>query len=563
MTTRRELLQAGAAAAAIVAAQGFGFRRALARQQITEADILSFPRLGNVTLLHVADLHGQLVPVHLREPSVNLGFAEARSTPPHLAGRDFLRHFAIPPKTPEAHALTSEDYVALAKSYGRLGGLDRLATVVKSVRAERGQDRVLLLDGGDTFHGTLGSTNTKGQDVADCFKLLKPDAGTAHWEFTYGEARVRELTASAGYPILALNVRDKEGKRVFAPYKALEKGGVRIAVLGHAYPHTAAMHPMSVLPPWSFGLREDEIRRSIEGARREGVSLVVLLSQNGFDADRKLATRVDGLDVIFSAHGDDAMPEPLRIGKTLLVASGSHGKFVSRLDLDVRPEGLRDFRYKLVPLFADVIQPAAEMTAAIEKVRAPFAAELARVVGHTESLLYRRGTFGGTFCDLMCTALMRERDAEIAFSPGYRWGTTVLPGSAITAEDIYNGTATTYPQVYRASMSGQQIKDLLEDAADGLCNSDPYARMSCDMVRSGGLRYRLDPRKAVGSRISALEHRASGRAIDATRSYAVAGWGSMAENVSGPPVWEVIENHLATIKTVRTKPQTSVRMVTN
>ena len=563
MTTRRKLLQAGAAAAAIVAAQGFGFRRALAQQQITEADILSFPRLGNVTLLHVADLHGQLVPVHLREPSVNLGFAEARSTPPHLAGRDFLRHFDIPPKTPEAHALTSEDYVALAKSYGRLGGLDRLATVVKSVRAERGQDRVLLLDGGDTFHGTLGSTNTKGQDVADCFKLLKPDAGTAHWEFTYGEARVRELTASAGYPILALNVRDKEGKRVFAPYKALEKGGVRIAVLGHAYPHTAAMHPMSVLPPWSFGLREDEIRRSIERARREGVSLVVLLSQNGFDADRKLAVRVDGLDVIFSAHGDDAMPEPLRIGKTLLVASGSHGKFVSRLDLDVRPEGLRDFRYKLVPLFADVIQPAAEMTAAIEKVRAPFAAELARVVGHTESLLYRRGTFGGTFCDLMCTALMRERDAEIAFSPGYRWGTTVLPGSAITAEDIYNGTATTYPQVYRASMSGQQIKDLLEDAADGLCNSDPYARMSCDMVRSGGLRYRLDPRKAVGSRISALEHRASGKAIDATRSYAVAGWGSMAENVSGPPVWEVIENHLATIKTVRTKPQTSVRIVTN
>jgi len=564
MPTRRELLQASAAAAAIMAAEGpGGFRRAVAQQQLTEADLLNFPRLGNVTLLHVADLHGQLRPVYLREPSVNLGFAEARGAPPHLAGREFLRHYDIPAKSPTAYALTPEDFAALSKSYGRIGGLDRLATVVKAVRAERGQDRVLLLDGGNTFHGSLGSSRTQGQDVADCFKLLKPDAGTLHWEFTYGEARVREMAEKLGYSLLALNVRDAEKKRVFAPYKTIEKGGVRIAVLGHAYPHTAVVHPRSVLPPWTFGLAEDEITRTVERARREGVSLVVLLSQNGFDADRKLASRVEGLDIILTAQGDDALPEPVRVGKTLLVASGSHGKFVSRLDLDVRSEGLRDFRYKLIPLFADAIHADPEMAAAVEKARAPVAEELSRVLAHTESLLYRRDTFRGTFCDLTCSALLAERDAEIAFSPGLRWGTTVLPDSPFTAEDLFNATAISYPQVDRASMTGQRIKDLLEDAAEGLCNSDPYQRLGRDMVRSGGLRYRFDPRKALGSRISGIEHLRTGKAIDPAKTYVAAGWGSVAEQVEGPPIWEVIEKHLGHVKTVRTKPQTNVRVVTS
>lgn len=561
MQTRRDLLLAGAAAAAMVAAGRLGFSRALAQQQLTEAELLNFPRLGNVTLLHIADLHAQLQPVYLREPSANRGFAEARGAPPHLAGRAFLRHYSISPKSPEAYALTAEDFAALAQSYGRLGGLDRLATVVKAVRAERGPDRVLLLDGGNTFHGSFGSLRTKGQDVADCFKLLKPDAGTGHWEFTYGEQRTKELTTGIGYPFLALNVRDNEKKHVFTPYKTFEKGGVRIAVLGHAYPHTTVVHPGSVLPPWTFGLREDEIGAAVEKARREGVSLVVLLSQNGFDADRKLAARVPGIDVILTGHGDDALPQPLRVGKTLLIASGSHGKFVSRLDLDVRPEGLRDFRYKLIPLFADAIRADPEMTAAVETARAPFAADLSRVVGQTGTLLYRRDTFRGTFCDMMCAAILARRDAEIAFSPGFRWGASMLPGSPITAEDIYNNTAITYPQVYRTTMSGERIKNLLEDAADGLCHPDAYRRLGGDMVRCGGLRYRLDARKAVGRRISNLEHIRTSKAIVPGKTYTVAGWGSVADQVEGPPVWDVVENYLSRIKSVRTRPQTNVRLV--
>jgi sulfur-oxidizing protein SoxB len=564
MFSRRELLQAGAAAAAIVATEGLGsFRRALAQQQLTERDLMNFSRLGNVTLLHVADLHGQLRPVYLREPSVNLGFAEARGLPPHLAGREFLRHFNIPAKTAGAYALDSEDFTALARSYGRMGGLDRLATVVKAIRAERGQDRVMLLDGGDTFHGSLGSYRSKGQDVADCFKLLKPDAGTGHWELTYGEARLKELVSGLGYSFLASNIRNSENKRVFPPYRIMEKGGVRIAVLGQSYPHMAAVHPRAVLPPWTFATHEDEIARTIARARREGVSLVVLLSQSGFDADRNLASRVPGIDIILSAHGNDALPTPVRVGKTLLVASGSHGKFVSRLDLDVRPEGLRDFRYKLIPLFADVIPPDPDMTAAIDKARAPYAAELTRVLGHTETLLYRRDTFRGTFCDLMCAALIAERDAEIAFSPGYRFGTTVLPGSAITAEDVFNATAISYPQIYRTTMTGERIKDFLETAADGLCNADPYQRLDDDMVRCGGLRYRLDPKKPLGSRISRMEQVGSGKPVDPGKSYTVAGWGSATEPADGPPVWEVLEAHLARIKTVRTRPQTAVRLISS
>ena len=563
MTTRRALLSAGVAAAAIVAAAKLGgFSRALAQQKLTEAELLQFSRLGNVTLLHMSDLHAQLLPVHLREPSVNTGFAEAHGLPPHITGQEFLRHYRIAPKSPAAHALTAEDYVALAQGYGRMGGLDRLATAVKSVRAERGTDRVLLLDGGDTFQGSLTSYRTQGQDVADCIKLLKPDAATGHWEFTYGEARFNELTASLAYPFLAFNVHDAERGRPLLPsYKVFEKGGVRIAVLGHAYPHTAAVHPPSVLPAWTFGLREDEIRATIEKARREGTSLVVLLSHNGFDADRHLASRVEGIDIILTAHDHDALPEPVQVGRTLLIASGSCGKFLSRLDLDVRAEGLRRFRYKLIPLFADAITPDAEMAETVARVRVPFAAELSRVVGRTEALLYRRGTWQASFDDLICAAVRAERDAEIAFSPGYHWGTTVLPGSDITVEDIHNCTAISYPEVYRATLSGGRIKQILEEAAEGLCNPDPYQRLDRNMLRCGGLGYTLDARKPPGGRISALRQLTKGKPIEAAKNYVVAGWGNVSERVTGPPVWEVVEKHIARVKTFRTRPQSNVKLV--
>jgi sulfur-oxidizing protein SoxB len=561
MITRREILQVGVATAALTAGGG-GFARVMAQQRLSEAELLKFDAVGNVTLLHVADIHGQLMPVYFREPSVNLGVGDARGQPPHLTGKDFLRRFGIPEKSAAAYALTDRDFEALAKSYGRIGGLDRLAAVVKRVRAERGNDQVLFLDGGDTWQGSLGANRSKGQDMVDCMALLKPDAMTGHWEFTYGEARVKELFAGLGFPFLALNIRDTEwNEPVFEPMKIFEKGGVKIAVLGQAFPYTPVANPRWMMPKWSFGIREDDVRANVEKARKSGAQLVVLLSHNGFDVDRKLATRVSGIDVILTGHTHDALPEAIKVGDTLLVASGSHGKFISRLDLDVSGGAIRDFRYKLIPLFADVIKPDAEMTAAVVKARTPFADELKRVVGHSDSLLYRRGNFNGTFDDLICAALLKERDAEIVLSPGFRWGTSVLPGQPITIEDIHNATAITYPQVYRNSMTGERLKDVLEDVADNLFNPDPYYQQGGDMVRCGGLGYAIDISKPVGQRISAMTHLKSGKAVEPKANYVVAGWASVNEGTEGPPVWDLVEHYIAAEKTVRVAPNTSVKIL--
>jgi len=560
MITRREILQVGVAAAALAAGDGT-FTKAFAQQQLSEADLLKFDPVGNVTLLHVADIHGQLVPVYFREPSVNLGVGEARGQPPHLTGIDFLKRFGISEKSASAYALTDQDFEVLAKSYGRIGGLDRLATVVKRVRAERGDDKVLFLDGGDTWQGSLGANRSKGQDMVDCMALLKPDAMTGHWEFTYGEARVSELVKGLGFPFLALNIRDTEwNEPAFEAMKMFEKGGIKIAVLGQAFPYTPVANPRWMIPKWSFGIREDDVRANVEKARKSGAQLVVLLSHNGFDVDRKLASRVPGIDVILTGHTHDALPEAIKVGSTLLIASGSQGKFVSRLDLDVKDGAVKDFRYKLIPLFADVIKPNAEMSAAIAKVRAPFAGELERVVGHSESLLYRRGNFNGTFDDLVCAAILKERDAEIALSPGFRWGTSVLPGQPITVEDIHNATAITYPQVYRTSMTGERLKEVLEDVADNLFNPDPYYQQGGDMVRCGGLGYAIDVSKPIGQRITSMTHLKSGRAIEPNRDYVVTGWASVNEGTEGPPVWELVERYIAAEKTVRVAPNTSVKI---
>lgn len=554
------MLQAGAATAVVLAGSDPS-TRAFAQQRLTQTELFKFDPLGAVTLLHVSDIHAQLTPVYFREPSINLGVGEAKGRPPHLTGSDFLKRFGIKPKSAAAYALTSLDFTALAKSYGRMGGLDRLATAIKHVRAERGDDKVLFLDGGDSWQGSLVANASKGRAVADCMKLLKPDAMTGHWEFTYGEARLKELMANSGVPFLALNVRDTEwNEPVFEPMKMFERGGVKIAVLGEAFAYTPIANPSWLIPKWSFGIREDDVRANVEKARKAGAQLVVLLSHNGFDVDRKMASRVSGIDVILTGHTHDALPEALKVGKTLLVASGCDGKFLSRLDLDVQSGEVKDFRYKLIPLFADAIKPDGEMAAAVEKARAPYAKELARVAGHAESLLYRRGNFNGTFDDLICAAILRERDAEIALSPGFRWGSSVLPGQAITVEDIHNVTAISYPQVYRTAMRGERLKEVLEDVADNLFNPDPYYQQGGDMVRCGGLGYAIDIGKPIGQRISAMTHLKSGKPIEPSKDYVVTGWASVNPGTEGPPVWELVERHVAAAKAVRIAPNTHVKI---
>ncbi|MGM4923134.1 thiosulfohydrolase SoxB [Tardiphaga sp. 804_B3_N1_9] len=562
MISRRDFLQATAAASALTIGSGLGpLGRAAAQQRLTQADILRFDPLGTVTILYVADTHAQLMPLHFREPSVNLGVGEVKGMPPHLTDVEFRNYFKIAAGSADAFALTADDFVALAKNYGRMGGMDRVATLIGAVRAERGDDKVLLLDGGDSWQGSWTSLQTKAQDMVDVMSALKLDAMVGHWEFTYGAERVKQIADSAPFAFLAQNIRDNEWQEpVFEARKMFERGGATIAVIGQALPRTAVANPRWMFPNWEFGIREEDIQKQVDEARAAGASIVVLLSHNGFDVDRKLASRVKGLDVILTAHTHDAMPGLIKVGNTVLVATGSHGKFVSRLDIEVKDKKVADIRFKLMPVFSDAIKPDAAMTALVEKVRAPFAGDLAREIGKTDSLLYRRGNFNGTFDDLICNAMTSERDAEIVLSPGFRWGGTLIPGDAITWEQITNATAITYPNCYRNQMTGTQIKEVLEDVADNIFHPDPYFQGGGDMVRMGGMGYAIDISKPMGSRISEMTHLKSGKPIEASKTYTVSGWASINENTQGPPIWDVVAAHVAKVSTVKIEPNTAVKV---
>ncbi|MBZ8132010.1 thiosulfohydrolase SoxB [Afifella sp. IM 167] len=545
MFSRREFLMAATATGAILGPGLTGWSRLMAQQALSEDDLLAMPAFGNVTLVHITDLHAQLKPIYFREPSVNLGVGEVAGLPPHVTGADFLKLYNIEPGSPHAYALTSEDFAALAKTYGKMGGLDRVATIVKRIRAERG-DSMLLLDGGDTWQGSYTANKTQGADMIEVMNALGPDAMTGHWEFTYGMDRVQEAIDALPFPFLGSNIYDQEwNEPAFSPMETFERGGAKIAVIGQAFPYTPIANPRWMIPNWSFGIREEDIAGHVEAARSEGADLVVLLSHNGFDVDRKLASRVPGIDVILTGHTHDALPEPVLVGKTLLVASGSNGKFVSRLDLDVEGGEMKGFAYRLIPVFSDVIAPDADMSALIDKVRAPYEPELSRELARTSSLLYRRGNFNGTLDDVFCEALLEEREADIALSPGFRWGTTLVPDQAITVEDLHNACAMTYPAAYRSTMSGAMLKDVLEDVADNLFNPDPYYQQGGDMVRVGGMTYAIDPAATMGARISEMTLARTGEPLDPARDYVVAGWASVNEATEGPPIWDVVESWLS------------------
>ncbi len=548
--TRREFLEALAAAlAAGLPVDGVAAgRRARDDEHFYAAALRPF---GNVGLLHVTDTHAQLLPVHFREPSGNLGAGAARGQVPHLVGGAFLRRFGIASGSLAAHAFTHLDFAAAAARYGAMGGYAHLATLIARLRGVR--PGALLLDGGDAWQGSATSLWTQGQDMIDAQKALGVDIATGHWEFTYGAARVAEVVArdfAGRVEFLAQNVRTADfGDAVFAPYTLRTVNGVPVAVVGQAFPYTPIANPRYFVPDWTFGIQEESLQKVVDETRARGAAAVVLLSHNGMDVDLKLAARVTGIDAILGGHTHDAVPRPVtvdnRAGRTLVTNAGSNGKFVGVLDLDVRDGRVQDYRYRLLPVFARLLPADAAMDVLIRRHRAPFEARLAEPLAVTEGLLYRRGNFNGSADQMILNALMAEKEAPIAFSPGFRWGTTLLPGETITFGHLMDQTAITYPYVTVSELTGETIKTVLEDVADNLFNPDPYYQQGGDMVRVGGLRYTIEPDAPAGQRITGMA--LAGVPLEADKRYRVAGWAPVAEeakDAGGEPVWDVVARYL-------------------
>jgi len=517
--------------------------------------LYDLPAFGNLSLLHFTDCHAQLLPVNFREPSVNIGVGEAAGKPPHLVGEALLKAFGIAPNTAQAHAFTHLDFTQAARTYGRVGGFAHLATLIKQLRASR--PNALLLDGGDTWQGSATALWTKGQDMVDACKLLGVDIMSSHWEHTLGAARVQQLVDNdlkGHIEFIAQNIQTADfGDPVFAPYVMRSLGGVPVAVIGQAFPYTPIANPRYLVPDWSFGIQEERLQKLALEARGKGAQLVVLLSHNGMDVDLKLASRVTGIDVILGGHTHDGMPAPTIVknpgGQTLVTNAGSNGKFLGVLDVDVRGGRMRDFRYRLLPVFANLLPADAAMRKHIDDVRAPFNARLAEPLAVSEGLLYRRGNFNGPWDQLIVGAIMQVKGTEIAFSPGFRWGTSLLPGEVITRESMMDQLAITYPAATVTEMTGETIKTILEDVADNLFNPDPYYQQGGDMVRTGGLSYTCTPTAKAGARISDM--RLKGAPIAADKTYRVGGWASVNEGVTGEPIWDVVETWLRDQKVVK------------
>ena len=546
-------------------------------------DVYNIPKFGNVSLMHMTDCHAQLLPINFREPNVNLGIGDATGQPPHIVGDKLLKHFGIQPNTLEAHAFTYLNFTEAAKTYGKVGGFAHLRTLVKRLRADHGQNKSLLLDGGDTWQGSGTAYWTRGKDMVGACNLLGVDVMTGHWEFTYLDeeviSNVKDFKgdfvcqnvnvkdeASFDYRFADFDGFDEESLRAFKPYTIKEmEGGVRVAVIGQAFPYTPIANPGRFIPDWTFGINDTAMQSVVDEVRaKEKPDVVVVISHNGMDVDLKMASRVSGIDAIFGGHTHDGVPAPTVVsnkgGKTLVTNAGSNGKFLGFMQFDVRNGKVQDWRYKLLPVFSNLLEPDAEMAAYIDEVRKPYLATLREELAVAEGVLYRRGNFNGTFDQIICDALNVVGGAQISLSPGFRWGTTVLPGETIYMDNVMDQTCITYPETYVRNMSGKVIKDILEDVADNLFNADPYRQQGGDMVRVGGLDYTMNPNSTMGNRVTDMRLD-DGTKIEANKEYAVAGWAQVGSKAPGAPIWDVVAEYLRDEKVAKVKKLNSPKII--
>lgn len=546
-------------------------------------DVYNIPKFGNVTLMHFTDCHAQLLPIYFREPNVNMGVGGAHGQPPHLVGNKLLEHFSIKADSLEAHAFTYLDYAEAAKTYGKVGGFAHLRTLVKKLRADHGANKTLLLDGGDTWQGSGTAYWTRGKDMVGACNLLGVDVMTGHWEFTYLDeeviSNVKDFKgdfvcqnvfvkddASFDYNFADFEGYNEETQRAFKPYTIKEMdGGIRVAVIGQAFPYTPIANPGRFIPDWTFGIRDAEMQKTVDEVRAtEKPDVVVVISHNGMDVDLKMASVVSGIDAIFGGHTHDGIPAPSVVknkgGQTLVTNAGSNGKFLGTMQFDVRNGKVQDWRYKLLPVFSNLLEPDAEMANYIEEVRKPYLSTLTEELAVADQVLYRRGNFNGTFDQIICDALNVVGGAQISLSPGFRWGTTVLPGQTITMDHVMDQTCITYPETYVREMSGKVIKEILEDVADNLFNIDPYYQQGGDMVRVGGLDYTMAPKNGFGKRVTEMVLD-DGTKIEPNKNYTVAGWATVGSKAPGAPIWDVVAEYLRSEKVARVKKLNTPKIV--
>ena len=498
-------------------------------------DIYDFKATGNFTLLHMCDIHAHIKPLYWREPSTLISAPNLVGTPGFLCGEAFAKHYGLEPSSLDAYFDTHVDFETLAKKFGKMGGIAHMKTYLDHVRKQRGAENVLFLDSGDTWQGTGVALKTRGEAIVKAQNYLGVDVMTGHWEFTYGKERVLELIEMLDAKFVAQNVigndpfADDYEELIFEPYTIQEKGGAKIGIIGQAFPFTSTANPKEFTEGWSFGIRPETLQTYVDELRKEHkVDCVVVISHDGFSVDQEVARMVHGIDFILSGHTHDPSPKPITINGTVIVIAGSHGKYVGRLDIDAKNGKVNDYEFKLVPIASNIIPADPEGVKLVNDIYAPYDAEMNEVLGKTKNILYKRDTFFSTFDQLINDAILDEMKCDISFTPGYRWGTTVLAGDDILMDNVYEMCGITYPNVYTFELQGKQIANLLEDIADNVFNANPLYQQGGDMSRLGGATYSIAIAGKAGSRISKLM--IGGKPIDLNKTYIVSSWGGNLQN---------------------------------
>ncbi len=542
-------------------------------KNISLEDIYSFKDMGNFTLLHMCDMHAHLKPLYWREPSTLISAKNLVGTPGFLCGEAFAKHYGLEPSSLDAYFDTHINFEELAKKFGKMGGIAHMKSVLEHVRKTRGKENVLFLDSGDTWQGTGVALKTRGEAIVKAQNYLGVDVMVGHWEFTYGKERVKELLEMLDAKFISQNIvgDDPFGESfeelIFEPYTIEERGGAKIGIIGQSFPFTPTANPKEFTEGWSFGLRLDTLQEYVDELRDEHkVDCVVVLSHDGFSVDQEVARKVSGIDFILSGHTHDPSPSPIVINNTVIVIAGSHGKYIGRLDVDARGGKVRGYEYKLIPIASNIIPADSEGEKLIEELYAPFAAEMNEVLGKTKNILYKRDTFFSTFDQLINDAIMDEMKCDISFTPGYRWGTTVLAGEDILMDNVYEMSATTYPDVYTFELKGKAIANLLEDIADNVFNENPLYQQGGDMSRLGGASYDIAVTNKTGTRISNLK--IGGKPIELEKIYIVSSWGGNLQNAGSNlqkdkirPVYDIVRDYIKRKKVVDVSNKGNVRLV--